>query len=372
MPNRPKVVDLFSGVGGLSLGAARAGFEVVAAVDSDSIAVKQHGINFPASTHLNSNIRKLSGKDLLEACGLKKGELHGVVGGPPCQGFSIIGRRTPKDPRNLLFADFFRIVSETLPAFFVAENVPGILMERNRHTLTNALSLLPKRYKILAPFKIRASDFGAPTTRTRVFIVGYDPDRIEALSTENFRPTVEVGQTTVGPALSGLPALRASWQSERESWRSVDTLDRTPYGLSIQGLPPPGVGDPDSLVKFRRSRLVSGFLGTLHTKETVIRFGDLRPGEIDPISGARRLSRADYCPTLRAGTGPDRGSYQAVRPIHPGSPRVIAPREAARLQGFPDWFVFHPTKWHAFRQIGNSVSPIVSEALLTRVFEATA
>ncbi|MFX7922723.1 DNA cytosine methyltransferase, partial [Acinetobacter baumannii] len=70
-----------------------------------------------------------------------------------------------------------------------------------------------------------------------------------------------------------------------------------------------------------------------------------------------KLDKLGFCPTLRAGTGPERGSYQAVRPIHPTSPRVITPREASRLQGFPDWFQFHPTKWHSFRQIGNSVSP---------------
>ena len=94
------------------------------------------------------------------------------------------------------------------------------------------------------------------------------------------------------------------------------------------------------------------------------RFGILGYGEMDKISRASRLDPNNFCPTLRAGTGKDRGSFQSVRPIHYSAPRVIAPREAARLQGFPDWFLFHPTKWHSFRQIGNSVSPIVSEAIL--------
>ncbi|KAA1337570.1 DNA cytosine methyltransferase, partial [Escherichia coli] len=75
-------------------------------------------------------------------------------------------------------------------------------------------------------------------------------------------------------------------------------------------------------------------------------------------------------PTLRAGTGADKGSHQAVRPLHPDSGRVITVREAARLQGFPDWFCFHPTKWHSFRMIGNSVSPIVSKAILSKIFIA--
>jgi DNA (cytosine-5)-methyltransferase 1 len=99
------------------------------------------------------------------------------------------------------------------------------------------------------------------------------------------------------------------------------------------------------------------------------RFSKVNPGEIDKISRAPRLKLDGFCPTLRAGTGRDRGSYQAVRPIHPNQHRVITPREAARLQGFPDWFQFHETKWHSFRQIGNSVSPIVSEYLFKRIFD---
>lgn len=370
MQEKPKVVDLFSGVGGLSLGATRAGFTLTAAVDADKLAIYQHGVNFPGSLHLSTDIRALSGTTLLEACKLKLGELDGLIGGPPCQGFSVIGRKSPDDPRNHLFADFFRLVSETLPAFFLAENVPGILQDRNRGTLDCALAHLPARYRILAPFKACASDYGAPTTRTRVFILGYDPDKINTLCEDIFTPDQNTPRTKVGPALAGLPSIRANWQSEAESWRIVESLDNDFFGQSAQSRIPLGVGDPVALKAFRQKRLVSGFLGTIHTRETIRRFSRLRPGDVDPISRARRLSRSGYCPTLRAGTGPERGSYQAVRPIHPGSPRVISPREGARLQGFPDWFVFHPTKWHAFRQIGNSVSPILGEALLSKVIQS--
>lgn len=101
------------------------------------------------------------------------------------------------------------------------------------------------------------------------------------------------------------------------------------------------------------------------------KFGNraLLPGKKDAISKAVRLAADGFCPTLRAGTNREKGSYQAVRPIHHILPRVITPREAARLQGFPDWFVFHRTKWHSFRQIGNSVSPIVAEFLLKAVLD---
>jgi DNA (cytosine-5)-methyltransferase 1 len=90
-------------------------------------------------------------------------------------------------------------------------------------------------------------------------------------------------------------------------------------------------------------------------------------GKSDPVTKAYRLEWNGQCPTIRAGTGADKGAFQAVRPLHPGKGRVITVREGARLQGFPDWFVFHPTKWHSFRMIGNSVSPIVSKGIFKRL-----
>ncbi len=93
----------------------------------------------------------------------------------------------------------------------------------------------------------------------------------------------------------------------------------------------------------------------------------LNPGQQDKVSKSSKLDIDGFCPTLRAGTDNTKGSFQAVRPIHPSQPRVITPREAARLQGFPDWFQFHETKWHSFRQIGNSVCPIVGEKVLSAI-----
>nr|WP_249812095.1 DNA cytosine methyltransferase [Bradyrhizobium sp. 188] len=95
----------------------------------------------------------------------------------------------------------------------------------------------------------------------------------------------------------------------------------------------------------------------------------MKPGEIDSVGRHPRLSWEGQCPNLRAGTGKDKGSYQAVRPIHPEEDRVITVREAARLQGFPDSFRFHPTVWHSFRMIGNSVSPIIAQAILSLIAE---
>lgn len=368
--NRPSVIDLFSGVGGLSLGAARAGFHVAGSVELDAIASASHTFNFPGTKHVLEDVSSLTGAGLLKASGVTRGSLVGLIGGPPCQGFSLIGRRDKHDPRNRLFVQFFRLVRETRPAFFFAENVLGILREENAEILEAALSQLPSVYRVLAPIKVRASDYGAPTTRTRVLFIGFDPSRLDELTVDSFAPNLETEQIKVKRALSGLPDVKADWQKESQSWRTVKPLGRRgAFEDRVAGHVPVGVGNSEA-IRLVGTRKVSGFLGTRHSDETVARFEVLAPGEVDAVYRSPRLDPDGFCPTLRAGTNADKGSYQAVRPIHPKKPRVISPREAARLQGFPDWFVFHPTKWHAFRQIGNSVSPIMAESLLSKVATA--
>lgn len=368
--NRPSVIDLFSGVGGLSLGAARAGFRVAASAELDPIASKSHADNFPNTKHIERDVGKLSGEDLLEASGVAKGKLAGLIGGPPCQGFSLIGRRDQADPRNDLFGHFFRLVSETLPAFYLAENVPGILSSNNKAFIEQAMSVLPKHYVRLEPLKVAANLYGAPTTRTRVFFIGYDPDRLGALQEADFAPDKDLVPTLVRDALFGLTSVQSHWQTEAQSWRAVKKLPNTAFGKRVFDMVPDGVGNVDAIAKLTRRSIASGFLGTEHNAATVERFSKLEPGEIDRVYRSPRLKLDGFCPTLRAGTNSDKGSYQAVRPIHPRYPRVISPREAARLQGFPDWFQFNPTKWHSFRQIGNSVSPLVAETLLRKLLHS--
>jgi len=366
---RPKIVDLFAGVGGLSLGAARAGFHLAAAVELDKKALQAHKRNFPRSRHINEDITRVTGNDLLNKIGLRPGQLSGLIGGPPCQGFSSIGRRVENDPRNSLFVKFFQLVSETTPAFFLAENVPGIMDAQNDAIREQAFSQLPENYKLLPPIKIRANEYGAPTTRTRIFFIGFDPEKVDELTVEDFERLGGKFDVTVSEALSGIPSQGELWSSGN-GWAVVREPPSTFFGKRLKGMIPPGVGEKESIKKYKEENKVSGFLATTHTPDTIARFNALLPGKADRISKSVRLNPAGYCPTLRAGTGPERGSYQAVRPVHPISPRVICPREAARLQGFPDWFQFDDTKWHSFRQIGNSVSPIVAELILRRIFQS--
>jgi DNA (cytosine-5)-methyltransferase 1 len=368
MPKDPKVIDLYAGVGGLSLGVTRSGFDLIGAVEKEQRIIDSHKKNFPTSIHITSDVSTLTRKPLAAALKLGSSELAGIVGGPPCQGFSTIGRRSLEDSRNSLFAEFFRLVSEMEPAFYLAENVPGILDPKYAKIRSNAARLIERKYRSLDPIKIVAKDFGAATTRTRIFFIGvrndvkgFDllPEAINKMKSGNF--------TFVETAIAGLPLnISDKWIEYEASWRTYNSSASNPYVASLNRIID-GVGDQASINRFLNERKISCCFGTRHTKEVIQRFNLLKPGQRDEISKATRLRSDGFCPTLRAGTDSTKGSYQSVRPIHHIKPRVITPREAARLQGFPDWFQFHETKWHTFREIGNSVCPIVAEKILKAV-----
>lgn len=367
---KPMVIDLYAGVGGLSLGAIRAGFSLALAVEWDKHAMKAHEINFPKYKHLNADISKLSGKKLLKEAGVAEGELDGLIGGPPCQGFSAIGSRNHLDPRNHLFVKFFELVKECKPAFFVVENVLGILDSRYDAIRDRAFRQIKKDYIFLKPMKLKASDFGAPTSRERVFFIGYRRDIPIELNEEDFEREKTDKIVKVAEALRGLPKrICSEWLTEEQSWRPVKRVSTQYFRQYVDGRIPEGMGDEGAIRKYKEENLVSGCFGTRHEPNVYKRYKKLKPGQRDRVSKAVRLNPNGLCPTLRAGTDSDKGSYQAVRPIHPTAHRVITPREAARLQGFPDWFQFAPSKWHSFRQIGNSVSPILAEKILRVVFQ---
>jgi len=358
------VIDLFSGVGGFALGAARAGFDLLAAVDNDPRTAKSFAVNFPYCKQIQEDIAHITGRRLRDLACVEKRTVHGIVGGPPCQGFSRIGRRMPSDERNCLFDSFFRIVAEIRPWFYVAENVLGILDAPYESMRRKALARL-RGYRHLPPLILKSSDFGAATSRERVFFIGYRPAYVTDLEAIDFSPPDPLERVTVGMALRGLPLkIDPAWQTEPEGWRRLTNCQEGKFWDSIFKDVPLGVGDPGALSRLNTEDRVSACLGTKHTSAVVKRFAALKEGAADGPSRAVRLERKGFCPTLRSGTGPERGSFQALRPIHPTEPRVITPREAARLQGFPDWFQFDATKWHSFRQIGNSVSPILAESIM--------
>lgn len=364
---QPCIIDLFAGVGGLSLGAVRAGFHLALAVELDKHAAIAHKKNFPRHQHLVHDIGQLRGQELLSFADIESGKLDGLIGGPPCQGFSSIGKRNFHDPRNSLFVHTFALIAECKPKFFVIENVPGILDAQFDDIRRTAFNFVEKDYTLLEPMKLKASDFGAATSRERIFFIGYLEDTVKALKPDDFFARKVAHSVTVEEALTGLPVeILSSWLSEEESWQIIQKHSSTSaFHDKIQNHVPKGVGDKTALRRYKKDNVVSGCFGTRHSPEVQERYNRLKHGEKDTISKSVRLKPDGLCPTLRAGTGADKGSFQAVRPIHPEQPRVITPREAARLQGFPDWFQFAPSKWHSFRQIGNSVSPILAEAVFS-------
>lgn len=362
------VCELFAGVGGMTLGAARAGFDVRLAVELDDRASAAHHLNFPKSVMLREDVSSLSGASLLSEAKLSRGELTGLIGGPPCQGFSTIGRRHPEDHRNSLFTQFFRLVNECQPAFFVAENVTGILEDRFDQHIASALSLVRGDYQLIEPIVAKASDYGAPTSRRRVFFVGFHKCKVQRdIAPSEIVRSPARDEVVVKAALRGLPVtVHGNWREEPLGRvRRHDVLE-TWFQKKLLDARPRGVGSEDA-VRWLDRGYVFGHQGTVHSTEITHRYGRLGPGETDPITKSVRLRGEGLCPTLRAGTGREKGAFQAVRPIHYKMPRVITPREAARLQSFPDWFVFDETKWHSFRQIGNSVPPLLAEAILRNV-----
>ncbi|WP_414657001.1 DNA cytosine methyltransferase [Deinococcus sp. VB343] len=355
-----RAVDFFSGVGGFSLSAARAGFLVTDAFEIDKFATRSHKMNFPKCNTHSVDLTNTTNDEILTMLNLKEGGgISLVIGGPPCQGFSDIGNNIENDPRNDLFTRFFDIINSIKPTFFVAENVPGILKEKNIKYIEHAYSKVQADYVTLKPITLKASDLGAPTSRTRIFFVGVRRDANISISEDDFLFS-QRDRITVEEALLGLPRDVSELKDGIARANYVENSFHDHLRFDI----PDGVGDIEAINNLKVEGIVTGMLPTNHSPKVKRRYGLLKQGERDGISKAVRLKSDGFCPTLRAGTDHTRGSYQAVRPIHPFEDRVITPREAARLQGFPDWFIFDRTIWHSFRQIGNSVSPIVGTEVL--------
>ena len=361
----PTIIDLFCGCGGFSLGAALAGFRSLAAIDIDPTLQSAYRRNFPASKAIQASVADLDPAAWKRFIG--KVRPDGVIGGPPCQGFSWIGRRRKGDPRNNLIDHFYRNVAMLRPKFFIMENVQGLLDQENAQILFTALERVRRTYRVLDPMLVNAAHFGAATTRRRVIVIGYDPDQVDPLTPDMVMPRLPKRLATVRDAIADLPNPILEEKDEEFGWAKYKSgYEPSDYASRMKKRPRDGLGWSEAIARHSKG-YVSGLTATKHSKAVALRYASTPVGKSDPITKSYRLDWEGQCPTLRAGTGVDKGAFQAVRPLHPKIGRVITVREAARLQAFPDWFVFHPTKWHSFRMIGNSVSPAVSHGLLSRI-----
>ncbi|MGA2585093.1 MAG: DNA cytosine methyltransferase [Tepidisphaeraceae bacterium] len=368
---RPIGIEIFCGVGGMSLGFEQAGFHVAAAFDSDPLNVEYHQRNFPRTLTYEADVTDLSGREILKKSRIDAGKIDVLFGGPPCQGFSVIGQRRNGDHRNLLILEFARLVRELRPRYFVVENVRGLLYSYSKPILDSFLRRVRRTgYEVVAPIRtLDSSCYGVPQKRKRVFILGY----LRGLPIPDYpQPTSlggKAGQTpTVAHAIGDLPQL-----IKFNELLTTDAFEgalgpASEYARMLRG----ELVDPGDL-SYKRSHSYDGLSGcarTAHSPATVEKFSATPPGTYEPTSRCYRLRLDGLANTLRAGTGPLYGSFTAARPIHPTEPRCISTREAARLQSFPDWFEFHPTKWHGFRQVGNAVPPLLAKAVATGVKDA--
>ena len=361
---RPMGIDLFAGVGGLSLGFEQAGFDIAAAVEIDPIHCAAHEFNFPRCATICRSVRDISADQIRSQANIGDKDIAVVFGGPPCQGFSTIGKRALDDPRNELVHHFVRLVIDLRPAYVVFENVKGLTVGKQRRFLDEMIQAFAPAYRILTPLRVlNAADYGVPQNRHRLFLMGARADQaIPAY------PEFLSSRPTVGEAIGDLP--------DADDFAELLVSDSTraafgepsPYSARLRG-----IEKDQTDFGYRRlfdDGVLTASMRTSHTPRSRFRFAETHCGATEPISRFRRLDPAGLCNTLRAGTASDRGAFTSPRPIHPTLPRVITNREAARLHSYPDWFRFHVTKWHGFRQIGNSVPPLLGNAVAREIARA--
>lgn len=380
MKERPIAVDLFAGVGGMSLGFEQAGFDVVAAVEIDPVHAAAHHHNFPQTAVLVKSVAEVTGREIREAAGIGAKAVGVVFGGPPCQGFSLIGHRMLDDPRNHLVRDFVRLVAELDAEAFVLENVRGLTVGRHQEFLGSVVGAFRELgYAVQLPWRIlNAMNYGVPQDRQRLFLMGCKA----GLALPQYPAPTTGGHGDLFGA--GVPACRPSCIDALGDLPDVELL---PELLGDDSAPYPFHKDPISeyarelrcvdpgswhfgYVRKWEPGILTASMRSDHSAVSRRRFRETAEGSIEPVSRFFKLARQGVSNTLRAGTDAARGAFTSPRPIHYQYPRCITVREMARLHGYPDWFRFHVTKWHGARQVGNSVPPPLARAVAGSVLRA--
>jgi len=336
------VISVFSGAGGLDLGLEATGiFETRCCleVDRHSCITLRHNRREGRrnGTHdflsnavvLQKDAWQVEGEALLKAARLHKGQVALLTGGPPCQSFSVFGRRRGMDdPRGNLMWRFVSYVKALEPECFWLENVPGLLTVNGGETFEQVLQAL----EAIQPYKVKfyvveAADYGVPQYRKRVFIIGS-------------RSGIELPST--------LPELLATHGGTEQLkgddiQMETDRLPRVCVKHALTGLP-------------EELGTIHNHIGRKHSDEIKNRYRNLRLGERDSATRINKLhpDRPSYTIIVGSDKGGGKGH------VHPFQPREVTPRESARMQTFPDFWCFSGTSRHPIRQVGNAVPPVLA------------
>lgn len=331
-------IDLFSGAGGLSLGLKQAGFRVVAALDNDPVAVRTYAANL--GDHIfQAPVEQVSASDLLAKAGLARGECTLLAGGPPCQGFSVQRRGDREDSRNGLVLQFIRFVEEIRPKYFLMENVGGMLSKHGRSFMQEFARRASQLEYLLHIRILDASEFGVPQIRRRAFLVGeYAPRSLARFAFPE--PTNATNPLTVRFAIGNLPSppmdgtchpdFANHYREARLTAINIERIQHIPQGGGREHLP-------------ERLQLAC------HKNNPTHRHMD--------VYG--RLAWDEPSVTLTARFD----SFTRGRFAHPIEDRSLTIREGARIQTFPDTFVFEGNREESARQVGNAVPPLLAKRL---------
>jgi len=340
-------VDLFAGAGGFSLGAIKAGFEVRAAVEHYGYAAKTYrnqilNVSGQRVEVFENDILKLNPHCVMDEAGLVKGQCDILLGGPPCQGFSShrLGASGVDDPRNALLLRYFSFVSAIRPKMFLLENVPGMLHPKHADYLENFLAVAQEHgYETLPPIIVNARDYGVPQNRRRVFILGYDATQFQLDIEWPPQPTY------ADPACIEEGSTLLPWRTAKDAFSPRDA-DADPNNIHMMHGP--------ELIDAFKSTPPNG--GSRMQSNRVLPCHKTHQGHKDVYG---RIDPSKPSPTMTtACINPSKGRF-----VHPTKHHGITARQAARLQTFPDNFVFEGGITAAGVQIGNAVPVLLSQVL---------
>ena len=346
------VLDLFCGAGGLSLGFDMAGYRIVGGIDFNKDAIETHKINFKEGYHFCGDITTLDDESILEQF---KDKVDVIIGGPPCQGFSTANmwqKDHEKDDRNKLFYQFIRFVELLRPKAFVMENVRGILTKDKGHVKEVMMEVMSNLgYKVDVRVLV-ASDYGVPQKRTRAFFVGILKEVNETFDFDKIKkqPTV-----TVEEAISDLYYFDQTKNSiaideilylENKPFSDYQKLMREKSEGKVYNH---NIKYPNEVVQGRMKFVPEG--GNWRDVPEHL-WDTIRTNRHS--SAYRRLNSKE--PSITIDTG-------HMNYFHPKYNRVPSVRESARIQSFPDHFVFSGTQGAQFRQVGNAVPPLLSKSI---------